>query len=247
MTTIHSWGFSCSLFHNFWNTEEHWWSSLREPKSTLRCTQSQLQHQGAPGMINVTVQSYWVVYLSLPNHFTLCWCNFKVQIMISSDIMISATVCRLPPAMQHVSFAVHQTLSAKQCPPYAISQFLTHATWYVSQTSTQECKWKHIGKCDGRCLLHVSVHGSIEPRKLGVCQEVQLGVHLKQCLEVCVRTPSELTSKCTVKHDGYVLSSAFGSVFESTHQSALENVLQRVLGAHLACTSNHLGRLLGRV
>jgi hypothetical protein len=100
---------------------------------------------------------------------------------------------------------------------------------YVSQISTQKSIWKQIGKWDRRCLVLVSVLGSIKPSRLRVCQGVQLRVHLRQCLGVYFRIPSELTSKGSARQAVYVLSSAIGSVFESTRGSTLENELQCVL------------------
>jgi len=77
-TTTHSSGYSCIVFHNFGNIEEHWWSSLEPLKSSSLCTQPIWEHLGASGRISVAVLSCWFVQLWLPNHFICCWCNFHI-------------------------------------------------------------------------------------------------------------------------------------------------------------------------
>jgi hypothetical protein len=56
----------------------------------------------------------------------------KVQTMISTDVMISATICRLAPATRLTRLAP--------------------ATQQVSGSSTQEHIWEHIVKWDWECL-----------------------------------------------------------------------------------------------
>jgi len=60
----------------------------------------------------------------------------KVQTMISTDVMISATICHPPLATRH---------------PPPSSRCLAPATQQVSGSSTLEHTWKHIVKWDWEC------------------------------------------------------------------------------------------------
>ena len=132
----------------------------------------------------------------------------KVQTMISTDVMILATIRHSPPATHHP-------------PPGAwhlqLSKFLDraprsiHGSIYSSEI--------------GSVLPFESVLGSVEPSRLGVCHRVQLGVYL--------RPSRELTWERTVKQARSVPSSAIRSVLESMLGSVLENVLGGVLGSVL--------------
>jgi hypothetical protein len=105
--------------------------------------------------------------------------NDKVQTMISTDVMISATIRRPPPATCRTPHATHHarlTLPATCHLPHA-SRCLAPATQQVSGSSTQEHTWEpweRTAKQAGSVLS--SVIRSVSSR-LGVCNRVRSGVY----------------------------------------------------------------------
>jgi len=76
----------------------------------------------------------------------------KVQTMISTDIMISANLHRLPPATRHTPHASRR-LPAKHCPPYATS-LTPPGAWRLQLRKS----------LDRACR---SIHGSISSSEIG--------------------------------------------------------------------------------
>jgi len=121
--TIHSLWYFWIQFHHFGSIQEHWWSSLGVPESTSCCIQPIWDHLGVSGRISVAVQSCWVVWLWLPNHFTFCWC-----------------VC-IPLAEVNTNYSIPHTLntpSSTAYDKYSITQRLTvSCTQLVSVVSAE--------------------------------------------------------------------------------------------------------------
>jgi len=163
----------------------------------------------------------------------------KVQTTISTNVMISANICRLPPTTRRLP-------PAKHCSPYATS-LTPPGAWrmQLSKSLDRSCRSIHGSMQSseiGSVLPLESVLESVEPRRLGVYHRVQLGVYFRECSGVCLRASWELTWVRTVKQAGSVPSSAIGSVLESMPRGVLENVLGGVLGSVLGGV---LGSVLG--
>jgi len=140
----------------------------------------------------------------------------KVETMISTDVMISATQYHQPPATRHPPPAT------RYLPPGAwrlpLSKSLDRALGAYMGAYSQvrlgvSCLLRvYLGACSGVCLSasweHLeSLFGSVQSSTVGVCHRVQLGASLRAWLGVYLRTYSEvyfgasweLTWECTNK------------------------------------------------
>jgi len=77
--------------------------------------------------------------------------NDNVQTMISTSVIISATICCPPSATHHMPHGASQTFPTIPHLPYT-SSCLASATQEVSGSSMQEDTWEHIVKWDCECL-----------------------------------------------------------------------------------------------
>ena len=150
----------------------------------------------------------------------------KVQMIISTKVMILATIRRGPPPAGHTphttfrpQLTTRKTMPAICHQPHT-SQFLASATQQVSQLGMQENTWDQIVKWDWKCL------SSSE------CPCEQLGGVLGGYSEVLLGVSWERTWGRTVKRAGRVPSSAIGSVLERVLGSVIESVQRAYLRAY---------------
>jgi len=116
----------------------------------------------------------------------------KVQTMISTDVMISATI-RCPPSATHCT--PHP--SCLPVPGFcnSASLWIEHVGAYMGAYSqvrlgvscllrvylraTRRCTWVRTRRCSWEYLE--SLFGSISSSRLGACHRAQLGVYLRPC------------------------------------------------------------------
>ena len=118
----------------------------------------------------------------------------KAQTMISTDVMILATIHRPPPATCHLAHATRHTPPAKHCllhatcltPPGAwrlqLSKSLGRACRSI-QGSILGGTWERTRRCTWERLE--SLLGSVQSSRLEVCNPVQSGLYFGMYLGAC--------------------------------------------------------------
>ena len=122
----------------------------------------------------------------------------NVQIKMSTDVTISATIRRPPPAAchtphatRHTPHATRHTPPSQHSPPYATC-LSPPGAWRLQLSKSLDRARRSIHRRIlsseiGSVLPLDSVLGSVEPSRLGVCHRVQLGAYWRACSGVCLR------------------------------------------------------------
>src|SRR5882757_7392423 len=117
---------------------------------------------------------------------------------MSTDVTISATIrrpllaaCHTPQATRHRPHAALPTQPAIRHLPYATC-LAPPSAWRLQLSKSLDRARRSIHRSIlsseiGSVLPLDSVHGSVEPSRLGVCHRVQLGAYWRACSGVCLR------------------------------------------------------------
>ena len=161
-----------------------------------------------------------------------------VQTTISTDVMISATIRRLPSATRECRMP-----PAKHCPSYATS-LTTPGPWrlQLSKSLDRELTWEHEVKWDWKCLPTWECTWERRAKLAGSVPSSTIGSGLESDSEVYFGVIWELTWECTVKQAGSAIEcnserivKQAGNVPSSATGSILESLLGSVSQAGWKC------------
>jgi len=158
----------------------------------------------------------------------------KVQTMISTDLMISATVHRPSSVTHHMPHATCQTLCTIRHPPHA-SLCLASSTQQVSGSSMQQRTSEHIDKWDWECLPS----GECTCEQLGGILGCILRGVLGSVLEAYLGVYSQVGWECDWERLESVLGSVQSNRLRVRHRVQLGVYLRACSGVLLRASRKH--------